>query len=718
MTDVSAYERYFPYDEPYANQREAMDRIHTALERGQDVLFEGACGTGKTLSALAPALSVAADTDRTVVITTNVHQQMRQFVEEARAISEVAPVRAVVFKGKASMCHIAVGYVECQALRDTPRALVETEEERAALERRRRELAGASDPDAADARAAVLAQLEEIEDHQLDLEERPTCEHYRNNLTDDTGEFFEWLDDGVRRPEEIYDYAEEATLCGYELLKEGMEGVDLVVCNYHHLLDPMIRQQFFRWLGRDPEDIIAVFDEAHNLEGAARDHASVTCSERTLESALGELEEATVPETGAARNVLEAFRDALRETYEGAFSFGERERIGDDWEDLPIDNEDRRDDLTLAFLEAYSGPGIDEDLEAAIAVGQTLEEDYEAAFRRGETTVRRECQTLPAARFLERWLAESDTGGVYPVCSVRRDASTDEVYGRAELYSCLPGPVTSRLFDEVAASVLMSATLQPFDVTAEVLGVENAVTMAYGLEFPPENRRTYAVATPPLFAADRDDPEVQAILAETIRSAVEATPGNVLAFFPNYAEAGRYADRLDEDTTVYCDEPGVDVEERRSAFVEEEGALLCTSLWGTLSEGVSFDGDDARTVLVVGVPYPMLDDRAEAVQEAYEEAFEGQDVGWRYAVEIPTIRRTRQALGRVIRSPGDVGVRALLDARYCQAATDELGRYSVHDTIPATEREELIDVTPEKLRVGMRNFFVDHDAYDGSPPPI
>ena len=81
------YLRFFPYDRPYENQREAMDRIYNALHRGQNVLFEGACGTGKTLSSLVPALEVAREQDKTVVITTNVHQQMRQFVAEARAIT-------------------------------------------------------------------------------------------------------------------------------------------------------------------------------------------------------------------------------------------------------------------------------------------------------------------------------------------------------------------------------------------------------------------------------------------------------------------------------------------------------------------------------------------------------------------------------------------------------------------------------------------------------
>ncbi|MFP4188940.1 MAG: DEAD/DEAH box helicase, partial [Halobacteriales archaeon] len=102
------YESYFPKESPYPNQEEAMSRIGDAVDEGRDVVFEGACGTGKTLAALVPALEHAQREDRTVVITTNVHQQMRQFVEEARAIHEEEEIRAVVFKGKSSMCHIDV----------------------------------------------------------------------------------------------------------------------------------------------------------------------------------------------------------------------------------------------------------------------------------------------------------------------------------------------------------------------------------------------------------------------------------------------------------------------------------------------------------------------------------------------------------------------------------------------------------------------------------
>src|SRR5574341_1915497 len=98
------YLGYFPKNSFYPNQTDAMDAIFDALVKKQVVLFEGACGTGKTLSALAPALYVAAHEKKTVVIATNVHQQMAQFIEEAREIQKKKSIKVVVLKGKMLMC--------------------------------------------------------------------------------------------------------------------------------------------------------------------------------------------------------------------------------------------------------------------------------------------------------------------------------------------------------------------------------------------------------------------------------------------------------------------------------------------------------------------------------------------------------------------------------------------------------------------------------------
>ncbi|WP_435077536.1 ATP-dependent DNA helicase [Halococcus sp. AFM35] len=725
--------RFFPYESPYENQRAAIERIHGALGDERDVLFEGACGTGKTLSALVPALEFAREEDKTVVITTNVHQQMRQFVEDARAINDREPLRATVFKGKSSMCHIDVDYEECQVLRDSTKDLVNAEEDLADLEAREESLLDASqdgDSDATEARSAVMDELENVESEVEELREESVCEHYYNNLTADTDAFYAWLAADVRTPEEIYEYAEQENLCGYELLKDGMESMDLVVCNYHHLLDPVIREQFFRWLGRDPEDVITVFDEAHNVESAAREHATRTLTETTLDSALAECDDSDDSRAARARNVIEAFRRALVTTYDEKLGFGERERIGEDWEDLEVANSEGRDDLTLAFLDGYTGQGIEADVETALAFGAALDREYDRQYRNGETQVRKECQTLQTVQFIESWLAdggkraegarsssversESDgaSGGRHPVVSVRE--GPDGVYGRAESFASIPRDVTEPLFSNLHASVLMSATLRPFDVLGDVLGLDEPETMAYGLTFPEERRRTFAVDTPALFASERDSPGVQKSITETLGDAIRFTPGNSLLFFPSYAEAERYHDRLDTEATTYLDEPGETVESLREQFAAGEHGALFTSLWGTLTEGVSFDGDDAHTVVVVGVPYPHLDDRLRAVEDAYDAAYES---GWQYAVEIPTIRKTRQALGRVLRSPEEVGVRALCDARYTERGQREMGKYGVRETFPDEERAELLDVAPDKLKYAMLNFYSDHDAYDGDPP--
>ena len=720
MSTTDGHLRFFPYEEPYPNQREAMERVDNALARGQDVLMEGAPGTGKTLSALVPALSHAREHDRTVVITTNVHQQMRQFVEDARAINATEPIRASVFRGKSSMCHIDVDYRECQTLRDTTRSLVDEEEDRETLEERLDDLTDAmreGDDGAADARRAVAEELDAMDADGADGAAN-VCEHYLNNLTRETGEFFGWLFDDVRTPDEVYEYAGERGFCGYELLKEGMEEVELVVCNYHHLLDPTIREQFFRWLDRDPGDVITVFDEAHNVEDAARDHASESLTENTLDAALAELDETDDSRAEPATNVLGAFRDALAETYGAALGFGAREGVGDDWTDVSVANDDRRDDLTLAFLDRYEGRGIRTECDLALQLGRRLDEEYEDAYKNGEATTRRECQTLAAAGFVAAWMDGGGELDQHPMVSVRRDAGTDEVYGRAELYTCIPREVTADLFGEVYASVLMSATLRPFDVTEDVLGLSDPVTLAYELAYPEANRRTYSVSTPALFASERDEPATQETVADALADAVRFTPGNSLLFFPSYAEAERYHELLSGDPDLgdlLLDGSARDTERLRRRLVASDDAALFTSLWGTLAEGVSFDGDAARTVAVVGVPYPRLSERMEAVQDAYDRAFAGRssDAGWEYAVEIPTIRKTRQALGRVIRSPDDFGVRLLLDRRYTDA---DMGKYSVRDAFPPEERAELIDIAPEKLKFAMLNFYTDHDAYPGSPP--
>ncbi|WP_370574032.1 helicase C-terminal domain-containing protein, partial [Methanomethylovorans sp.] len=79
-----------------------------------------------------------------------------------------------------------------------------------------------------------------------------------------------------------------------------------------------------------------------------------------------------------------------------------------------------------------------------------------------------------------------------------------------------------------------------------------------------------------------------------------------------------------------------------------------------------------------------------------------------YAVQIPTIRKIRQAMGRVVRSPADYGVRILLDGRFTTDSPNKFRKFSVFEVFPPEEREEFIDVSPEKVKYSLLNFFQDN----------
>jgi hypothetical protein len=98
------YTDYFNKPKPYRGQEKTMETIEQALHHGHIVLFEGACGTGKTISSLAPALSVAVGKDMVVIIATSVKQQLEAFIEEARSINCKIPLEAIVLKGKMESC--------------------------------------------------------------------------------------------------------------------------------------------------------------------------------------------------------------------------------------------------------------------------------------------------------------------------------------------------------------------------------------------------------------------------------------------------------------------------------------------------------------------------------------------------------------------------------------------------------------------------------------
>ncbi|MFA0821632.1 MAG: ATP-dependent DNA helicase [Methanomethylovorans sp.] len=724
MSGQRGYLKYFSKEHCYPNQQDAMEKIYSALLRKEVILFEGACGTGKTLSSLAPALFVGKQLQKTVIIATNVHQQMVQFISEAKEIKRGNDVKVAVVKGKAAMCPHEVDYEECRLKRENTFELLELEKE---LDLKKKELKSASenykrskDPALIALRDALFNEIEVSEQKSRGVRER-ACNDLYEVLRFESEVFRQWLFADVRTPEEINEYATKKGMCGYELLKRELKHADLIICNFHHVLSAEIFSTLLTWMDKEPQDVIVIFDEAHNLESAARSHSSVTITEHTIEKAIAEIEanKDDMPESRAS-DLFKMLNDIIQETYNNRFKFGERERVGRLWYDMRISDPYERNDMIRGrFMRQALEMGFKDEaaiqlvLSEASEFGQMLDEEYKEQYKKGLSKVLKKSHIRYAADFLSSYIVLSNDHRYYPIMNVRRDLS-DVIYGRLELFTCIPSNVTEPLFASVFSVILMSATLRPFDMVKATLGIKRETCeLAYSTSFPPEKRLTIAVDIPPLFARSRDDPHALEAVEQVLVDSIEHSKGNVIIFFQSSAESRRYYSKLSNRLNVptFLDEAGVSSHEVREAFFElgEKGGkgVLFSYLWGTLSEGVDFRDGRGRTVIIVGVGYPALNDRMNAVESAYDHSY-GFGAGWDYAVQIPTIRKIRQAMGRVVRSPMDYGVRILLDGRFLTDSRQRYGKFAVFEIFPPDEKEEFIDVQPEKVKFSLMNFFEDN----------
>jgi DNA excision repair protein ERCC-2 len=255
------------------------------------------------------------------------------------------------------------------------------------------------------------------------------------------------------------------------------------------------------------------------------------------------------------------------------------------------------------------------------------------------------------------------------------------------------------------------STTEPEDSKTPSVTPRTVTRSMFQIDFPKENRESFAVDVPKFTYSDRwppeDNPTLRNQYEQVITDVVQTTPGNVLVFMPSYQEAAWAGDILDKNLRVakpvIVDESSSDAETEamKEEFFEGDAKVLTTGLRGTLTEGVDFAGDKLHATVICGVPIKYTgSELASAIEAAYGYRFGGQH-GFDYAFTVPAIRKTRQAIGRVIRGAEDVGVRVVADERYAQ---DE--NYSdVREHFPPHERREFTPVGPDELRHRLEDFW-------------
>jgi DNA excision repair protein ERCC-2 len=454
---------------------------------------------------------------------------------------------------------------------------------------------------------------------------------YRDNTA-----MVEALEERPLHAQEVVALGREEGACPHRAAMQASERAHVVVGDYNYLFSDLT-ERILRHLGCSLEDIILVVDEAHNLPERIRAELEVSLGPSEVEEAA---REARPLDRRASLRI-----STLARQLSAALSSLETEGVVE------------AEFLTAPLVRSLArGPGRPPE------VGEFVEDLR--VLGRGVVAQEGRSTLLDLATFLERW--------VRPGEGVLRTAHPAP-HGSLTCRLLDPAVIAGPIFAAVHGSIVMSGTLHPGEMFADLLGLEThrRLIAYYPSPFPPSHR--LVIAHPTLTTQyDRRSPGMSRAYAEVIAQVASAAPGNVAAFFPSYellAEAGGALTAAGLPKRLLVERRGMDKGQREGlvAALREAnagaGALLLGVLGGSLSEGVDYEDNLLKVVIVAGLPLTPPSVEAEALR-SYLSVRLGRGKGYDYAYVYPAVNRVLQAAGRGIRGEGDRAVVVLLDRRF------------------------------------------------------
>ena len=424
-------------------------------------------------------------------------------------------------------------------------------------------------------------------------------------------------------------------VCPHKVAMDAASRANLVVCDYNYLFSEIL-ERFLPRLGRSLDDLVLIVDEAHNLPDRIRAHLGGDLSVHDLLKAAKEARsidgEVAHRLVGVAK-AMEAFLLVVR---------SERVARKDEFVDL----------VEEGLAKGRGGSlGYTDFVEMVAFAG-------EDAVRRGVPS------TLPVVvEFLTRW-RDQDIGILRLV--------VPGTEGKFAFRLMDPSVLSKRVFDRVHASLLMSGTLYPAEMYADLLGIDRSrrEIRTYGSPFPKTNRLLLVHPELTTLYAKRSS-EMHDRIAEQIGAIATAVRGNVALFFPSYELLEQAHSRflaLRVRKRILVERPEWTKAQRDGAIEAlrvargDGGAVLFAVQGGSLSEGVDYEGNVLAAVVVVGLPLSPPNVEVEALKDYYCRKF-GFAKGYDYAYVFPAVNKVLQAAGRPIRSERDRAAIILLEGR-------------------------------------------------------
>ncbi|KAJ6731192.1 DNA REPAIR DEAD HELICASE RAD3/XP-D SUBFAMILY MEMBER [Salix viminalis] len=257
---------------------------------------------------------------------------------------------------------------------------------------------------------------------------------------------------------------------------------------------------------------------------------------------------------------------------------------------------------------------------------------------------------------------------------------------------CLnPAVVFKDIADLSLSVILTSGTLSPMNSFSSELGVQFGTCLEAPHVVDVESQVCVSVISTspdnyPLNASYKtaDCYTFQDALGKSLEEICKIVPAGALVFFPSYKmmeklsnrwrETGQWS-RLNSRKPLFVEPRGGNQEDFDSILKDgnqlaensgKGGAAFLAVCRGKVSEGIDFSDDYARVVIVVGIPFPNINDIQVGLKKKYNDTHKTSKnlLGGNEWYCQQAFRALNQAVGRCIRHKFDYGSIILLDERY------------------------------------------------------
>ncbi|DAC27262.1 MAG TPA: ATP-dependent DNA helicase [Candidatus Poseidoniales archaeon] len=627
---------FLAHIEPRPGQIDMIRECRESLKKNGHHLAAAPTGIGKTAAAIAAALEVALESAEKphILFLTGRQSQHKIVIDTVRKINSMIegvkrPIKVVDIIGRESMCEV----VDIQSGRC--------------------------------------------------LCEQGSSESARGRLKDDVRKF---ILEYPRHVEEIVDKSKTWGVCAWQTCRSAVKDSDILVCDYNHVFAEQVRENSLPSMGVSLKNCIIIVDEAHNLPDRIRMSMERVITPIIIRNAAMELEEYMgTLENSAMKNSSSSTMQSLEEV-QWAFEVIKllRVKLGDYFRSLHSQVSDEEEIIVSAqeFTEKiHEACDEFEGLVGQMKLDRTI--DIQPLFQKSQRLLRlseilarvvidtesEEEESEPDSHRIS-YIFESieKFGNTSAFCMVFSPKGKE---GKITTHLLDPGVLSGEIFAMCSGSILMSGTLYPPQMYADILSLPKRLTTKTSYKSPFAGERRPVLIAKDVTTRYNERSEVMwNRMRSHIQALIDGSEGHIAVFCPSY----RLMEEIIGDVYFKGVKKRVEsrdwskddidkiVAELKTERSSGNRILLCGVFGARLSEGIDYNDGVLGSVVCIGIPNPPPSVLSNSLKQYIAEKF-GKENSWRYTVTQPAINAILQAMGRPIRSVEDRALILLLDKR-------------------------------------------------------